>query len=88
MVNFKDMQNINKIILSQLKLKDIDPSCANFSKSIYCQEYNLQTIPFISLNQTIKTCTQELYLYVFPSDSISEGNSSAITILISLLTGK
>jgi hypothetical protein len=37
-------------------------------KGSYCQEYNLQLLPFQVLNQTIKNCMEDLYIYLVPAE--------------------
>lgn len=61
------MTGIQKIIISGSKLSTSDPnfpSCQNNTKSNVCTELDL--VPYMSLNRTIKNCMEDLFLYVVP----------------------
>ncbi|CDW78062.1 UNKNOWN [Stylonychia lemnae] len=83
---FSEIQNINKIIISSYKQKESDTSCNSAPKNSYCQEYNLQQVPFVTLNQTIKNCMEDAYLYIIPNEATSQDDQAAIKIHLNLLS--
>lgn len=57
------------------------------AKSNYCQEFNLQAVPFMTLNQTIKNCMEDAFVYVLPNSEINENSLASLTIKLNLLNG-
>eukprot|EP00347_Sterkiella_histriomuscorum_P016909 403351387 len=82
--SFSDIANINKIIISSYKMKENDTSCTLVPKNAYCQEFNLQQVPFMQLNQTVKNCMEDAYLYIFANPD--QSNDSKITLQLNRLS--
>lgn len=68
----KDIQGINKILLSQYKIKDVNytTTCSGTVKGSYCQDYNLLMVPQTQLSPTVKTCMENMYIYIIPHEEI------------------
>ena len=62
------MQGINKIIIASYRVKDTDVDCSAAISGSYCQVFNLQTVPFVAINQTVKNCMEKVHLYIFPNN--------------------
>lgn len=87
----KDIQGINKIIVSQYKIKDVNytTTCTGTLKGSYCQDYNLQMLPFTQLNITIRNCMEDIYIYVVPPEAVDPVKPPpSLTVFLSLLHGK
>lgn len=62
-------------------------TCSAALKGTYCQEFNLQDIPLMSLNQTIKNCMENVYIYVIPNNMTDETNMAHLNLKANFLNG-
>jgi hypothetical protein len=70
------MENVNKIIVSQGKLKQGNESCKYAPRGTYCQEYNLQALPITQTSQVVKSCMEDLQVYIYPGEGDLANTSS------------
>jgi hypothetical protein len=84
------MQQINGLIVSQYKIRDVNATtnCSAALPGSQCQYYNTQLLPFSLLNQTVRSCYQNYYIYVIPAETIDPANPPSLTVILSLLPCK
>jgi hypothetical protein len=57
------------------------------SRNSFCEEFSIEAFPYMALNQTIKNCMEDLYLYVVPNVNTTVNNPASLSIVVNTLKG-
>jgi hypothetical protein len=62
-----------------MKLPNGTSSCSAVPKAKYCQEvFDVVSQNYFSINQTVKTCMEDVLVYIFPANETNITNNATI----------